>query len=109
MPECPCRLSTGQLALILMRQAQDGILAAAPGAVNQIWARKERKMAKKRSRPCMWLLAALTITACGCENQDTDRLAKAARRVAGKFDSLTTGADDKLTAGLQAFRADLNE
>jgi osmotically-inducible protein OsmY len=66
-------------------------------------------MAKVGSQRRILLLAASILLACGCENQDTDRLGRAARRVASKFDSLTSGADDKLSAGLQAFRADLGE
>ena len=66
-------------------------------------------MATLGSQRRILLLAASIMLACGCENQDTERLGRAARRVASKFDSLTSGADDKLSAGLQAFRADLGE
>jgi osmotically-inducible protein OsmY len=66
-------------------------------------------MRKTGFRPWIYVVAALTIATCGCESQDTDRLGRAARRIASKFDSLTSGADDKLTAGWQAFRVDLNE
>jgi osmotically-inducible protein OsmY len=66
-------------------------------------------MPKTHFRPWVFLVAGLTFATCGCEGQDTDRLGRAARRIAAKFDSLTSGADDKLSAGWQAFRVDLNE
>ena len=51
-------------------------------------------MAEVESTRRILLLAASILLACGCENQDTERLGRAARRVASKFDSLTSGADD---------------
>jgi osmotically-inducible protein OsmY len=66
-------------------------------------------MTKTSSRPLVGLFGALIMFACGCDSQDTNRLARAARCVAAKFESVTGNADDKLTAGLQAFRTDLNE
>ncbi|PWT88238.1 MAG: hypothetical protein C5B56_09100 [Proteobacteria bacterium] len=66
-------------------------------------------MTHRRSFRRIGLFAFLAFVACGCEAQDTDRLARAARRIAAKFDTVTSSADDKITAGWQAFRSDLNE
>jgi osmotically-inducible protein OsmY len=55
------------------------------------------------------VLLGVAAGACGCDSQDTDRLGRAAQRVAARFEGVTGSADDKLAAGIQAFRADLNE
>lgn len=55
-----------------------------------------------------WLLLGVVV-ACGCSNEDRDRLARVGRVAADKVEHLTSGANGKLASGWQAFRADLDE
>jgi osmotically-inducible protein OsmY len=45
----------------------------------------------------------------GCDNQDTERLAKVGRTLAAKTEALSGGANGTLSTGWQAVRADLDE
>jgi osmotically-inducible protein OsmY len=54
------------------------------------------------------LLAVLMVGGLGCSNQDADRLARAARCVGEKMETLTGGADGQL-AGWQVVKANVNE
>jgi osmotically-inducible protein OsmY len=51
----------------------------------------------------------LTIGLVGCSSEDTDQLAKVARKSAIKIEAMTGGAPDKLAASFDAMRANWNE
>jgi osmotically-inducible protein OsmY len=52
-----------------------------------------------------WLGLGLALFLCGCGNQDVECLGRVCRKTAGKLDTLTGGAREKLADGWQAVRA----
>jgi osmotically-inducible protein OsmY len=54
-------------------------------------------------------LALFALAPCGCESQDREHLDHIARKVAAKVSNLTEGTDNRLQAGWQAFRGDLDQ
>src|SRR5919202_1513739 len=61
-----------------------------------------------RSGPA-WLLFGWALLSGGCNNQDTERLARMGRKAAARVEVLTAGVNHKLATGWQAVRADLDE
>jgi hypothetical protein len=55
-----------------------------------------------RACHCFALLAA---SFCGCNSEDTDRLARIGRKLAARVHDLTAGSDGKLNRGWQAVRS----
>jgi BON domain len=51
-------------------------------------------------------LLGMAALACGCNNDDADRLARVGKLTAGKFETLTGISDGKVTKGLQAIRGE---
>jgi osmotically-inducible protein OsmY len=58
-------------------------------------------------RAAVGLAAALCFA--GCSDEDTEQLAKVARKSAAKVDAMTGGAPDKLATSVQAVRTNWNE
>jgi osmotically-inducible protein OsmY len=54
-------------------------------------------------------LLLLALLPCACEQQDTERLARVARKAGEKAQAITGVAEGKLTNGLQAVRAGWDE
>src|SRR5437868_2731258 len=70
--------------------------------------RGERPMTGMRSRK--WLFAlGLSVFAIGCDNQDTDRLARVGRKLDEKFHALIGGPQEKLTSGWLAMRSNWDD
>jgi osmotically-inducible protein OsmY len=55
------------------------------------------------------LLLVLALVPCACEQQDTERLARVARKAGEKAQCVTGVAEGKVTSGLQAVRAGWDE
>jgi len=51
-----------------------------------------------------WLAAFLAATLCGCNSDDTDRLARIGRKIAGRIEMLAAGNDGQLNRGWEAIR-----
>jgi osmotically-inducible protein OsmY len=65
---------------------------------------------EKLSKRWGWgALAGVLVVLCGCNHQDADRLARVGRKVAGKLDGATGGAQAKLADSLQAVRGSWEE
>jgi osmotically-inducible protein OsmY len=62
-----------------------------------------------RSRAWALLLGTVALTSFGCNNQDSERLARVVDKVAEKVESAVTGPDGRLPTGWQAVRFDTNE
>jgi osmotically-inducible protein OsmY len=65
-------------------------------------------MGKRQLRRLAWLLGAVALVA-GCENEDTERLGRAGRCIATRFEALTGAANGKLLTGWQAISTDLDQ
>jgi hypothetical protein len=73
---------------LLIRGIRMGILRRLRGEVNKKAKRGERReMGNLRTGG--WLLLGLSVLAAGCSRQDTERLARVGKRIAGRFEALT--------------------